>query len=345
VTATNGIEAAVDLNLLSVFVRVVETGSFTAAGAALGIPKSSASRAVQRLEETLGVRLLQRTTRKLVLTDAGERYLAEVRGPLGRISEASSEVSDMGREPRGVVRVSTAPPVGDNNLFTDLFAEFARAHPRIHVELVVTSRRVNLLEDNVDLALRGGHLDDSTLVARKVGVAHIGLYAAPSYLERRGTPRTFAALAAHEAVHHNRASKGVQPWRLSGPHGIERVEISGQLVADDLGTVRLLTLAGAGIAMLPDVVARPDVDRGALVRVLPSYGLRGEPFHVVSVPLRHVPVRVKLLRDFLLREIPRRLAGTPCAVDSRPPEPASSRAAPERRRARAPSKARSQSTL
>jgi DNA-binding transcriptional LysR family regulator len=343
VTATNG---DVDLNLVSVFVRVVQTGSFTAAAAALGLPKSSASRAVQRLEEALGVRLLQRTTRKLVLTEAGERYLAEVRGPLGRIAEASSEVSDMGREPRGVVRVSTAPPVGDN-LIIDLFAAFARVHPRIHVELVVTSRRVNLIEDNVDLALRVGQLDDSTLVARKVGVAHIGVYAAPSYLERRGTPRTFASLAAHEAVLYDRGGKGAQPWRLTGPHGVERVEITGPLLADDLGTVRLLTLAGAGLAMLPDVVARPDVERGALVRVLPDYGLRGEPFHLVSVPLRHVPVRVKLLRDFLLREIPRRLAGTSCAVDERPPERARRRETPERPRAStaSTSKARSQSTL
>ncbi len=150
VSATNGI----DLNLVSVFSRVVETGSFTAAGASLGIPKSSASRAVLRLEESLGVRLLQRTTRKLTLTDAGERYLAEVRGPLVRIAEASSEVSDMGREPRGVVRVSTAPPVGDN-ILTDLFAEFARTHPNIRIEMVVTSRRVNLIEENIDLAHPG----------------------------------------------------------------------------------------------------------------------------------------------------------------------------------------------
>ena len=311
VTATNGI----DLNLVSVFSRVVETGSFTAAGASLGMPKSSASRAVLRLEESLGVRLLQRTTRKLTLTEAGERYLAEVRGPLGRIAEASSEVSDMGREPRGVVRVSTAPPVGDN-LLTEIFAEFAREHPSIRIEMVVTSRRVNLLEENIDLAIRGGRLDDSSLVARKVGIAEFGIYAAPSYLERRGTPRTLAAVAGHEAVLHSRAGTGVLPWRLTGPQGVERVDVTGSVVADDLGTVRLLAVAGLGLAMLPDVVAIPDLERGKLVRVLPAYAVRGEPLHLVSVPLRHVPVRVKLLRDFLLREIPRRLAGTSCAVDS-----------------------------
>jgi DNA-binding transcriptional LysR family regulator len=303
-----------DLNLVSTFARVVEAGSFTAVAAALGTPKSSVSRAVLRLEEALGVRLLQRTTRKLTLTPAGERYLAGVRGPIARVAEASDEVSEMGREPAGLVRVSTSPM---DRAIADLFAAFARAYPKIRVEIVVTSRRVNLIEENIDLALRAGRLDDSALVARKVAVSELGLYAAPSYLERRGHPRTFAALATHECVLHKTAS-GLHPWRLSGPRGVERVEVMGPIVADDLGSVRQLTLAGAGIALMPDRVVWADIERGALVRVLPAYALRGEPIHLVSVPLRHVPVRVKLLRDFLIREIPKRLAGTPCALDGRP---------------------------
>ena len=321
-SATNDL----DLNLVAVFLQVVKTGSFTAAGAALGMPKSSTSRAVLRLEEALGVRLLQRTTRRLTLTDAGQRYLAEVQGPLSRIAEASSEVADMGRDPRGVVRVSIAPPVGDHFMI-DLFVAFMGQNPRIRVELVVTSRRVNLVEENIDLAIRAGRLDDSSLVARKIAVGELGLYAAPSYLKRRGTPRQLAALAGHDAVIYSRA--GASSWRLHGPRGVERVDVESRLVADDLGTVRLLALAGAGIALLPDVHAHGDLARGALARVLPRYGLRGEPVHLVSVPLRHVPLRVKLLRDFLLREIPRRLAGTPCAVDHARAEarPATERAA------------------
>jgi len=301
-----------DLNLVSIFARVVQLGSFTAAAAATGVPKSSVSRAVSRLEESLGVRLLQRTTRRLALTQAGERYLADVRGPMERVAEASHDVAEMGREPQGLVRVSTAPPVGDGTM-PELFAAFARAYPKIRVELVVTSRRVNLIEEGIDLALRAGKLDDSNLVARKVATAELGLFAAPSYLERRGRPRSFAALAQHDCVLH-KTSLGISPWRLAGPHGVERVDVTGPISADDLGTVRHLTLAGVGIALMPDTVVRADVESGALVRVLPAYALRGTPFHVVSVPLRHVPTRVKLLRDFLLREIPKRLAGTPCAT-------------------------------
>ncbi len=301
------------LNLVSVFTRVVEQGSFTAAAAALHIPKSSVSRAVSRLEETLGVRLLQRTTRKLGLTQAGERYLAEVRGPMERVAEASSEISEMGRKPRGLVRVSIAPPLGDS-LLTDIFVEFARAYPAIRVELVVVSRRVNLVEEGIDMALRAGKLDDSSsLVARKVAMGELGLYAAPSYLARRPAPRRFSELALHDAVVHKSAS-GIVPWRLSGPRGVEQVDVTGRVVADDLATVRLLALGGLGIALMPDAAVRTDLERGALARVLPAYTLRGAAVHLVSVPLRHVPTRVRLLRDFLLREIPKRLSGTPCAV-------------------------------
>ncbi len=304
---------------MSTFARVVEAGSFTAVAAALGTPKSSVSRAVLRLEEALGVRLLQRTTRKLTLTPAGERYLADVRGPIARVAEASDEVSDMGREPGGLVRVSIARM--EDLVIAELFAAFARAYPKIRVEIVVTGRRVNLIEENIDLALRAGPLDDSTLVARKVAVAELGLYAAPSYLERRGHPRRFSALATHDCVLHKTAT-GLQPWRLAGPRGVERVEVMGPIIADDLGAVRQLTLAGVGIALMPDVAVQPELERGALVRVLPAYALRGAPVNLVSVPLRHVPVRVKLLRDFLLRELPKRLAGTPCAVDSPAPRSA-----------------------
>jgi DNA-binding transcriptional LysR family regulator len=312
-TATN----EVDLNLVSTFARVVELGSFTAAATALGLPKSSVSRAVARLEESLGVRLLQRTTRKLGLTQAGERYLADVRGPIARVAEASDEIAEMGKEPRGLVRVSLAPPMGDRAL-TDLLVAFARFYPQIRVEIVVTSRRVSLIEEGVDLALRVGKLDDSSLVARKVAVAELGIYAAPSYLERRGAPRRFAELALHDCVLHKTAT-GLHPWRLAGPRGVEHVEVTGRMVADDLDTVRLLTVAGLGIALMPDMAVRTDVERGTLVRVLPGYALRGTAIHLVSIPLRHVPVRVKLLRDYLLAEIPKRLAGTPCAVDTPAP--------------------------
>jgi DNA-binding transcriptional LysR family regulator len=298
-------EAQLDLNLVAVFARVVAAGSFTAAAAGLGVPKSSVSRAVARLEESLGVRLLQRTTRRLGLTQAGERYLTEVRGPLTRLQEATLEVSELTAEARGLVRLSFAPGMADGPV-SDLLVEFVRRHPRIQIELVVTGRQVNLVEEGIDLALRAGRLEDSTLVARKVAVTELGLYAAPAYLARRGVPRRVSDLGEHDCILY-RSKAGPLPWRLTGPRGTVQPNVTGSINTDDLGTTRLLALAGLGIALAPDLAVHTDVEQGKLRRVLPGHAQQGAALYVVSPPLRLVPTRVTLLRDHLVRELPRRL--------------------------------------
>jgi DNA-binding transcriptional LysR family regulator len=307
-----------DLNLVVVFARVVELGSFTGAAKALGLPKSSVSRAVTRLEESLGVRLLQRTTRKLGLTQAGARYLAEVRGPLQRLAEASSDVAELTREPRGLVRLSLTPELGDNAI-SPMLVEFVRRYPKVQIDLVITSRRVNLVEEGIDLAIRNGVLGDSSLVARKVANSALALYAAPSYLDRRGRPRRLSDLAAHDCIVY-RSGGELMPWRLTGPRGMEQVSVRGPITADDLGSIRLLALAGLGVSLFPDVVVHADQQGGALERVLSAYSLKEGATYLVSPPLRHVPSRVTVLRDFLLEAMARKLAGTPCAVEpDRPP--------------------------
>jgi DNA-binding transcriptional LysR family regulator len=293
--------ADVDLNLVLVFARVIELGSFTAASRALAMPKSSVSRAVTRLEEMLGARLVQRTTRKLGLTQAGARYLAEVRGPLTRLAEASEEISESSRQPRGLVRISLPPEAGAGS-FAPVLVAFVQRHPGIRLDLVVTSRRVNLIEEGIDLALRGGNLDDSTLVARRIIPTELALYAAPAYLARKGRPRKLADLAGHDCIVF-RSPNGGPTWRLHGPRGVEQVTVEGPITTDDMGSVRRLAIAGLGVALVPTVAVEPDVARGALVRVLPGHALRGPAMFVVSPPLRHVPARVALLRDFLIREL------------------------------------------
>ncbi len=307
-----GATTGLDLNLVSVFAKVVELGSFTATGRALGLPKSSVSRAVTRLEEALGVRLLQRTSRKLGLTQAGDRYLGEVRGPIARIAEASGEVSELVQEPRGLVRVSIPPEIGDGRL-SAMFVDFVRRHPRIQLDLVVTNRRVNLVEEGIDLAIRAGKLDDSTLVGRRVAMTELALFAAPAYLARRGRPKRLSDLGGHDCVLH-RTARGFLPWRLTGPRGVEQVTVAGPITVDDLGSVRHLCLEGLGIALMPLIAVRIDLERGTLVRVLPGYASKGAALYVVSPPLLHVPVRVRLMREHLLREITAGVAGTPCAV-------------------------------
>jgi DNA-binding transcriptional LysR family regulator len=307
-----GATTGLDLNLVSVFAKVVELGSFTAAGGALGLPKSSVSRAVTRLEEALGVRLLQRTSRRLRLTQAGDRYLGEVRGAIARIAEASSEVSELGQEPQGLVRVSIAPEIGDGQL-SAIFVDFVRRHPRIHLDVIVANRRVNLVEEGIDLAVRAGKLDDSTLVGRRVAMTELALFAAPAYLARRGRPKRLSDLAGHDCILH-RTARGLLPWRLTGPGGAEQVTVAGPITVDDLGSVRHLCMAGLGVALMPLIVVRADVERGTLVRVLPGHASKGAAVYVVSPPLLHMPVRVRLMREHLLREIAASVAGTPCAV-------------------------------
>ncbi len=146
---------------------------------------------------------------------------------------------------------------------------FVRKYPRVQLDLIITSRRVNLVEEGVDLALRSGTLADSTLVARKVAVSELGLYAAPAYLRARGRPRRLTDLAAHDCIVY-RSQGELMPWRLMGPRGIEQVSVSGPITADDLGTVKSLTLAGLGISLFPDILVRAEEKSGKLERLLPS---------------------------------------------------------------------------
>lgn len=306
-------ERDLDLNLVSTFAKVVSSGSFTAAAKTMGLPKSSVSRAVTRLEDTLGVRLLQRSSRKLGLTPAGERYLTEVRGPLARVAEATTEIASLTAEARGLVRLSVAPGMVEAGL-SRILSVFLRKHPRVQIELVVTNRHVSLMEEQIDLAIRAGKLEDSSLVARRIAVSEMRLFAAPDYLARKGTPRRLQDLAEHDCILF-RAAAGIVPWRLSGPRGVEQVSVEGPAIADDFGAVRALAISGVGVALMPDEIGHGTLEHGWLSRVLPEYAARGAAVFVVSPPLRHVPTRVTALRNFLVKEVPAMLAGTPCAVD------------------------------
>jgi DNA-binding transcriptional LysR family regulator len=287
-----------DLNHVAVFARVVETGSFTAAATALGLPKSSVSRSVSRLELELGVRLLQRTTRTVHLTDAGHAYHERVSRALSGLDEAQAAVSEMQATPSGMVRVTAPVDIGVSML-SGLVARFVRKNPNIHVELLLTGRLLNLVEEGVDLAVRAGKLDDSSLVARKVGTLESRLLAAPTYLRRRGTPKTVPALAGHDCILF-RGRRGRAAWELTGPKGAERVEVAGSVSADDFGFVRQMLLAGSGIGLVPWTTCAQDIERDRLVRILPDYAAPGGALHVVYPSARFVPQRVALLRDFLV---------------------------------------------
>jgi len=284
-----------DLNRATTFVKVVESGGFTRAAETLGLPPSSVSRSVAKLEEDLGITLLERTTRKVALTDAGRAYFERARDALAGLEEANALALDAAREVHGLVRV--AVPLDFAAKLGTLFARFAHAHPRIRLEVTFTNSGAELVGDVVDLALANGKLPDSSLVARRLGNAVNQIYAAPAYLAERGTPRVLADLAKHDGVV-MRAIAGEARWELIGPKGIEHVDIPARLVGDHIQLVIDATLAGLGIAQLPTFFAEPHVAAGALRLLLPKYSAEA-PLHVLTHASRHLPRRVALVRDFL----------------------------------------------
>ena len=289
-----------DLNRAAIFVRVVEQGGFTAAARALSLPKSSVSRAVTLLEEDLGVRLLQRSTRTIRLTDAGAAFYDRSSRAIAAMDEAAAAVADMQGGLRGIIR-TTAPVDTGVWLLEPLIARFVREHAGVHIDVVLTGRVVDMVDEGFDLALRAGWLRDTSLIARKVGHVEAGLFAAADYLARRGAPTRVADLAAHDCVTF-RPIRGRATWTLAGPKGEERVEVGGPIGADDFSFIRVAVLSGAGIGPLPLFLARTP-GSASLVRVLPDRTTLGSPLHLVYPSARYLTHRVAAFRDFLLAEL------------------------------------------
>ena len=282
-----------DLNGVGLFLRVVETGSFTRAAGELNMTTSGVSRALMRLEEDLGVRLLQRTTRKLSLTAAGRVYFDQVRGALAAIGEASLAASEMGEEPRGAVRVTAAPAmVGQMIPFV---AEFLGRYPKIRVELLASQGIVDLVEQGVDLAVRVGRLRDSSLIARRVGNLITGLFASQEYVARNGRPRRPADLAKHNCVLF-RGQGGKDTWRLRDGDREYPVEVRGSLEVDDIPAIHQAVAAGIGIGIISFFSS---ARMKGVVRILPRYISGDLPISLVSPSKRLEPARVVLFRDFL----------------------------------------------
>ena len=291
----------VDLNRVAVFLRVVELQSFTAAAEALGLPKSSVSRSVARLEESLGVQLLQRTTRSVQLTDAGRLYFDEASRALGALEQAQATLSQLDSRPQGPVRI-TAPADLGAQVLAPLAARFVRRTPGITLEFLLTARLVNLVEEGVDLAVRAGALRDSSLISRRVNGLDAWIFASPAYLDARGTPTSLEDLASHDCVLF-RPRRGQAVWTLVGPGGETRVTVKGPVAADDFAFSREAVLAGAGIGLLPAVQCEEEVARGRLVRLLAAYSGPSAPLHVVWPASRHVPKRVMVVREWLVKSL------------------------------------------
>lgn len=292
-----------DLNDVGVFVRVVDLGAFAKVARELGVPTSTVSRAVARLEERLGAALVRRASRNVQPTPAGRAFYDDVAPAVATLRSAARTVEGEDRAPRGKLRI-TAPNDAGAVLLPECVVAFTQRYPRVQVELVLTARRVNLIEEGFDLALRAGPLADSSLVARRLGQMEAALYASPSYLATRGTPTTLDDLDAHECVLF-RPKDGSAEWTLSGPEGEVTKRVHGRAGADDFLFVREAAALGGGIALLPALMAASEVASGRLRRVLSSYCMVGAPFHLVHPPAKRVPLRVTAFRELLIERLER----------------------------------------
>ena len=294
-----------DLNLVKAFVCVVEGQSFTEAGKVLGLPKSSVSRRVSELEDELGVRLLNRTTRKLTLTDAGRTYFEQAERALHGLDAAAEAASGLDREPRGTVRMIVPVEIGVMSV-SDLLSDFTRRYPDIHVEVSLDSRPVNLLEEGFDIGIRTGHAPDSSVVSRKLGSIDAGLFASEDYVARRGSPRSIEELGSHDCVL-LRAQQQKSLWRLEAADGnVCSVEVQGRVSTDEKLFVWQAVRSGLGIGLLPLHAVSACTEHlkiEPLVRVLPDYAVRGAELHVLTPSGPKRPHRVTLLRDYLIQSL------------------------------------------
>ncbi len=288
---------------MEVFARVVEVGGFSAAARALRMTPSAVSKLVARLETRLGVRLINRSTRKLQLTPEGTAYYERAVRILDDINTAEREAA-IGATPRGRVRVNTSVPFGLQKLLP-LLPGFLIRHPEVHVDVALTDIVVDLMEERADIAIRVGPLRESRLLARKLGESRMAVVAAPSYLEQHGTPRTPADLARHNLLGFC-FSKQIDGWPFRDKTGnTVSVQPVGNALVSDGEAMQRLAVAGAGLARLARFHIDPDIDAGRLVPVLEDFN-PGELEQIHAVFVGHggqLPARVRAFLDYLVENV------------------------------------------
>ena len=289
-----------DLNNLYFFARVVEFGSYTAAADALGMQTSKLSRRVGALEKELGVRLLNRTTRKLSLTDAGKTFHRHCTALIAEAEAAKDAISQTLTSPRGVVRVSCPTGLLQAGV-ADVFARYLAAYPQVRIALDATNRRVDVVDEGIDVALRVRlpPLDDSDLAMRSLGLSEAILVASPVLVATHGQPQSLAEIGRMPTL--SMGTVGTEhSWRLvdaqSTPSELTHIPA---LSTDDLYTLRRATIRGVGVACLPTLLVASDLSSGALVRLLPSLTSRAGVIHAVFPSRRGMVPAVRALLDFL----------------------------------------------
>ncbi len=290
---------------LETFVRVAELGTMTAAAKALGIPKSTISRRITRLEDELGVALLQRGGRRSRLTDQGVLIHERCAPALREIADVETALGDLHAEPSGLLRLTTPHDIAMTPGFVRLIASYRRQNPKVRVEVDLSNRVVDLIEEGYDVALRpgGATTQGSGLMSRAVSRSTSGWYASPSYLSARGTPETLADLADHDLVLHAMMKRASYWTELLADTHVENPSI----VVNDFTVIQTLTIAGAGIGIMPRFVATPEVEAGRLMPVLTELASAEGRLRLAWPQTRHMAPRVRAFIDLAVEILTDRL--------------------------------------
>jgi LysR family transcriptional regulator for bpeEF and oprC len=287
------------LESMELFVRVVEAGSFSKAAKTAGVNQPTVSKHIAALEAHLGAQLIRRTSRGLNLTDAGQDYYESAVRIIGDVGEAEARIGRGQTAPSGQIRVAMSPAFGRMYVIPRL-PEFFTAYPDVTIDLEISERHVNLIEEGIDVALRIGHLSDSSLVARRIGSMEAATVATPAYLKRNGRPSTPAELKNHRCVvfmFHG----APRQWQLKGPAGPVTLIPKGVIYTNDAEYLRAAVLAGLGIAHNASWLFAPELESGAVTRLLKDYVPDRNTINAVRPAGRRLPSKVKVFIEFLAR--------------------------------------------
>ncbi|HUF21878.1 MAG TPA: LysR family transcriptional regulator [Burkholderiales bacterium] len=291
------------LTAMELFVRVVETGSFSAVARQMDMTQPTVSKQLAALEQRLKTRLLNRSTRQLSLTEAGTSYYEACKRILDSVNEAEGNVGRLQGQFAGQLRINTSIALGQMYVAT-LVLKFQEQHPDIEIDLSLADRFVDVVEEGIDLAIRVGKLTDSSLVARRIGKARRLAIATHAYLKRHGMPKVPQDLAEHNCILYAYLSTGNE-WMFRGPEGEIRVRVSGNFRANNGDAIRQAVLADHGIAVVPEWIVGGEVAAGRIKVILPDFEPTPMDISAVYPSARHVSAKLRALIDFLQTEFPK----------------------------------------
>lgn len=308
-----------DFSAISTFVRVVEAKSFVGASAQLGMTPSGVSRAVSRLEAKLGVRLLYRSTRSLRLTDDGAAFHVRCKEILDDLADATEALNYANRKPSGKLRVGLALSLGRAALIPRL-TEFEQRYPDIRLELSMSDAQMDLNGEGLDCAIRVGQLEDSSLIARKIGYLRNIVCASPDYLRRYGAPESIEDLKNHRCVNYVHPNGRPRQWQFDAPGGSREVDIDAHMLINDGESVLQAVAAGLGITQTPHVLAACLLEKGELERVMTDTQSTGKPVWIVYPQRKHLSARVRAFIEWVRELFERTNEPQHCEVGLRQPE-------------------------